>query len=218
MPNTALCKLFISISDGPVAKSSTLMQAARVQIPCKFFKTILTMISLGAPVRSQAQASYLFLSSFWDYISPNDFGNIWMNFGFWLILCQEYINSKLFAVSTELWGPSLSSFDGPVSNCLLQMQGAWVQIQSIYSWGHPWKPRFKSGFHNSFWDYVVRLTEYLEWLWNYINEIWEWVLANSFSGIHKSKLICSASAVFTPMRVCPTTPLSGRSILVQRYL
>ncbi len=49
-----------------------------------------------------------------------------MNFGneFWLILCQEYINSKLFAVSTDLWGPSLSSFDGPVTNCLLQMQGA----------------------------------------------------------------------------------------------
>jgi hypothetical protein len=49
-----------------------------------------------------------------------------MNFGneFWLILCQEYINSKLFAVSTfvDLWGPSLSSFDGPVTNCLFQMQ------------------------------------------------------------------------------------------------
>ncbi len=60
------------------------------------------MTSLGAPVRSQAQAQYFFLSSFWDYISPNDFGNISMNFGneFWLILCQEYINSKFFAVST----------------------------------------------------------------------------------------------------------------------
>jgi hypothetical protein len=102
------------------------MQAARVQIACKFFFDILTMTSLGAPVRSQAQASFLFLSSFWDYISPNDFGNIGMNFEneFWLILCQEFINSKLFAVSTDLWRLLLSSFDGPVTNCLLQMQGA----------------------------------------------------------------------------------------------
>ncbi len=36
------------------------------------------------------------------------------------------------------------------------------------------------------------LTEYHEWLWNYINKIWERVLANSFSGTHKSKIICSA--------------------------
>ncbi len=36
------------------------------------------------------------------------------------------------------------------------------------------------------------MTEYHDWLWNYMNEIWERVLANSFSGIHKSKIICSA--------------------------
>jgi hypothetical protein len=97
----------MSNSDGPVAKSSTLMRAARVQIPFTiFFFYILIMTLLGAPVQTQAQASYLFLSSFWDYISPNDFGNTLMNFGneFWLILSQEYINSKLFAVSTDLWG------------------------------------------------------------------------------------------------------------------
>jgi hypothetical protein len=143
-----------------------------------FFIYILTMTSLGAPVRSQAQVSYLFLSSFWDYISSNDFGNIWMNFGneFWLILCQEYINSKLFAVSTGLWGPSLSSFDGPVTNCLLQMQGAWVQSQSIFSWGHPWKPRFKSGFHNSFWDLGVPCR--ISWM---TLEIYKWNLGTSFS-------------------------------------
>ncbi len=36
-------------------------------------------------------------------------------------------------------------------------------------------------------------------LWKYINEIWEWVLANSFSGIHtrKSKIICSACVFFS---------------------
>jgi hypothetical protein len=32
-------------------------------------------------------------------------------------------------------------------------------------------------------------------LWKYINEIWERVLANSFSGIHKSKIICSAGPI-----------------------
>ena len=51
------------------------------------------------------------------------------------------------------------SFDGPVAKCLPVMQGAWVQIQAVmlitFSWLHPWKPRFKSGFHNSFWDYLV---------------------------------------------------------------
>jgi hypothetical protein len=132
--STALCILLLSNSDGPVAKSSTLTLAARVQTPsefcCNIFKGlvafatlfiylfltityihnyirtihssisirrglfpfssllslsgknlpggwILTMTSLGAPVQSQAQATYLFLSSFWDYISPNDIGNIW---------------------------------------------------------------------------------------------------------------------------------------------
>ncbi len=35
------------------------------------------------------------------------------------------------------------------------------------------------------------LTGYHAWLWKYINEIWERVLANSFSGIHNSKIICS---------------------------
>ncbi len=40
---------------------------------------------------------------------------------------------------------------------------------------------------------MLFLTEYQEWLWNYINEIWERVLANSFSGIHKSKIVCSVA-------------------------
>jgi hypothetical protein len=97
---------------------------------CEIFIYILTMTLLGAPVQSRAQASYLFLSSSWDYISPYDFRNIWINFGdeFWLILCQEYINSKLFAVSTYLWRFILTSIDGLVTNFLLQIQGAWVRI------------------------------------------------------------------------------------------
>ncbi len=143
---------------------------------CNFFY-ILTLTSLGAPVWSRAQASYLFLSSFWDYISSNDFGNIWMNFRneFGLILCQEYINSKLFAVSTDLCGPSLSSFDSPVTKYLLQMQGAWVLIQYTFSWGHPWAPRFKSCFHNSFWNLVV--PDRISWM---TLEIYKWNLGTSF--------------------------------------
>jgi hypothetical protein len=56
-------------------------------------------------------------------------------------------------------------------------RGAWVQIQDVifitFSWWRPGGPRFKSGFHNSFWDYLVFLKEYHEWLWKYINKIWE---------------------------------------------
>jgi hypothetical protein len=50
-------------------------RAARVQIQLEIFY-VLTVTSLGAPIRSRAQGQYFFLSSFWDYISPNDFGNI----------------------------------------------------------------------------------------------------------------------------------------------
>ncbi len=68
---------------------------------------------------------------------------------------------------------------------------------------HPWKTRFKSGFHHSFWDLVVpdrisRMT-----LEIYIYEIWERVLANSFSGIHNSTFICSVgNCVFVILHPC----------------
>ncbi len=135
------------------------------------------MTSLGAPVRSQALASYLFLSFSWDYISPNDFRNIWINFGneFWLILCQEYINPKLFAVSTFLWEFMSTSFDGPMTNYLLHMQGSWVRMKCIFLRGHPWEPRFQSGFHNSFWDIVV--PKRISWM---TLEIYKWNLGTSF--------------------------------------
>ncbi len=116
------------------------------------------------------------MNELWEWVLANSLSGI--------------LNSKLFAVLTDLWEPSLSSFDGPVTNCLLQMQGAWVQFQSIFSWGPPWKPRFKSGFHNSFWDLVV--PGRISWM---TLEIYKWNLGtsfgNSFSGIHKSKVICS---------------------------
>ncbi len=57
------------------------------------------------------------------------------------------------------WEHHISSFDGPVTKYFLQMQGSWVQIPAvkfiIFSWWYPRGPRFKSCFHNSFWDYVV---------------------------------------------------------------
>jgi hypothetical protein len=38
-------------------------------------------------------------------------------------------------------------------------RGAWVQLQFVmfitFSLWHPWEPRFKSGFHNSFWVYCI---------------------------------------------------------------
>ncbi len=76
-----MCNSLLIVSDGPVTESSILMQAPRVQIQCANFFYFLTLTLLGAPVRSRAQAQYFFLSSFWDYISPNDFGNISINFG-----------------------------------------------------------------------------------------------------------------------------------------
>jgi hypothetical protein len=80
------------------------------------------------------------------------------------------------------------SFDGPVAKYLLVMQG---MIFITFSWWHPWEPRFKSGFYNSFWDYLV--PDRISWM---TVEICKWNLGtsfgyNSFSGIHKSKIICS---------------------------
>ena len=71
------------------------------------------------------------------------------------------------------------SFDGPVPKYLLVMQGAWVWIQGVifntFSWWHPWEPRFKSGFHNSFWDYLV--PDRISWM---TLELYKWNLGTSF--------------------------------------
>ncbi len=65
------------------------------------------------------------------------------------------------------------SFEGPVAKHLHVMQGAWVQTQGVmfitFSWWHPWEPRFKSGFHNSFWDYLV--PDRISWM---TLEIYKW--------------------------------------------
>ena len=51
------------------------------------------------------------------------------------------------------------SFDGPVAKYLHVMQGGLSSNPDCYIYNFfimtSWEPRFKSGFHNSFWDYVV---------------------------------------------------------------
>ena len=60
---------------------------------------------------------------------------------------------------TGLWCHSVSALMVQWQNTCLWCKGFWVQIQCVmfitFSCLHPWEPRFKSGFHNSFWDYVV---------------------------------------------------------------
>ncbi len=63
--------IYLQWSSGKVLNSYAGGQSSN---PVSEIFCILTVTSLGAPVRSRAQASYLFLSSSWDYISPNDFG------------------------------------------------------------------------------------------------------------------------------------------------
>jgi hypothetical protein len=71
------------------------------------------------------------------------------------------------------------SIDGPVAKYLLEMLGAWVHTQGVmfitFSWWHPWEPRFKSGFHNSIWDYVV--PDRIPWM---SLELYKWNLGTSF--------------------------------------
>ncbi len=86
------------------------------------------------------------------------------------------------------------SIDDPVANYLLVMQGSWVQIQGVILL------LFNDDILGSLGSNLVFiipfgityfLTENHEWLWKYVNEIWEQVLANSFSRKHKSNIICS---------------------------
>jgi hypothetical protein len=80
---------------------------------------------------------------------------------------------------SQNWVLDTNSCDGPVTKNLLLMQGPWVQIQDlkfiIFSWWHPWEPRFKSGFHNSFWD--VEVPDRISWM---TLEIYNWNLGTGF--------------------------------------
>ncbi len=49
------------------------------------------------------------------------------------------------------------------------------RVLSFFSWWHPLEPRFKSGFHNSFWDLVVH--DRISWM---TLEIYKWKLEMSF--------------------------------------
>ena len=71
------------------------------------------------------------------------------------------------------------SFDGPVAKYLHAVQGGLSSNPGCYvnnfSLWHPWEPRFKSGFHNSFWDYVV--PDRISWM---TLELYKWNLGTSF--------------------------------------
>ncbi len=49
------------------------------------------------------------------------------------------------------------------------------RYEVFFSWWHPWEPRFKSGFHNSFCDLVV--PDRISWM---TLEIYKWNLGNEF--------------------------------------
>ncbi len=106
------------------------------------------------------------------------------------------------------WFPQLGSWHGQLCGSI--MHKLWWSSDKILTWD-VMGPEFKSSvlclllFHDDIlgslgsnlvfiipFGIMLFLTEYHEWLWNYFNEIWERVLANSFSGIYKSKIICSA--------------------------
>ncbi len=79
----------------------------------------------------------------------------------------------LNGTNIDLWESLVSCFSGPVTKYLLLRQVSWVQIQGVIFF--PWEPRFKSGFHNSFWDLVV--PDRISWM---ALEIYKWNLVMSF--------------------------------------
>jgi hypothetical protein len=77
----------------------------------------------------------------------------------------------------DLWEIRVSHFGGPVTKNLPLNQGSRVQIQGVkfFSWWLPGEPRFKSGFHNSFWNLVV--PDRISWM---TLKICKWNLGRSF--------------------------------------
>ncbi len=57
-----------------------------------------------------------------------------------------------------------------------------------FSWWHPWEPGFKSGFHNSFWDYVV--PDRIPWM---TLELYKWNVGNKFWLILFREILCTCS-------------------------
>ncbi len=80
---------------------------------------------------------------------------------------------------TALWGFYVSGFDGPMSKNLLLMQGVpgWKCI--IFSCWHPWETRFKSGFHNFFWDFICGI-----WNWGMASSFWNHGIQISIRQVH----------------------------------
>ena len=110
------------------------------------------------------------------------------------------LSTEILTWTALLWF-SASALMVQWQNTCMWCMGVRVQILVVmftaFSLWHPWEPRFKSGFHNSFWDYVV--PDRIPWM---TLELYRWNLGTCFglffSGIHKSKIICSVPHVSEP--------------------
>ncbi len=84
-------------------------------------------------------------------------------------------DSFLAVTFTALWELYVSGLGGPTSIYLQLLQGSWVRILgvnfNIFSCWHPWKTKFKSGFHSSFWDFKCRI-----WNWGMASSFWNHVI------------------------------------------
>jgi hypothetical protein len=91
----------------------------------------------------------------------------------------RFVPSTKILAWTSLWVSIVSAVVVQLLNACLWCKGAWVQIQGVifitFSWWHPWEPRFKSGFYNSFWDYIV--PDRITWM---TLELYKWNLGRSF--------------------------------------
>ncbi len=97
----------------------------------------------------------------------------------WHMCTSSCVLSTEILTWTALWGHSASALMVQWQNTCMWYRGAWVHIQVVmfttFSLWHPMEPRFKSGFHNSFWDYVV--PDRITWM---TLELYEWNLGTSF--------------------------------------
>ncbi len=81
----------------------------------------------------------------------------------------------LNGTNIDLWKHMISCFGGPVTKYFYLGRSPEFTSRKFFSWWHPREPRFKSGFHNSFWDLVV--PDRISWM---TLEIYNWNLGMSF--------------------------------------
>ncbi len=54
-----------------------------------------------------------------------------------------------------------------------EISNPWVKFDIIILRWQSWEPRFKSGFHSFFGGIIFVQRPTAEWLWKYLNEIWD---------------------------------------------